>query len=511
MNITSISEENPSQGTPLLTLRGVRKSFPGVLALDSIDLEVCVGEVHALLGANGAGKSTLIKIISGFYKADAGELLIGDVPIEGNDTKGRQELGISAIYQDFALVPDMSVAENLFLGREICTPLGLIDWKQTHIEARRILDRVGIDVLPTDLVRDLSTGQRQLVEIAKALSIDAKLLILDEPTAALSQGEAEKLFALIHQLAKSGVGMIYVSHRLEEIAPLVDRVTILRNGKSVGTFPVDALDRQKVVSLITGNQESAKNKEHAQRQAGSVLLETRNLTRRDEFENISITARRGEITILTGLIGAGRTEILETIFGARKSEKGEIYLDGKQVEILHPQDAIEAGIALIPEDRRGQGVSETMPIFSNITLASLPNFVRGLVLNVERELVHAEKMIDNLAIKASHSKVQVVNLSGGNQQKVVLAKWLSTSAELYLFDEPTQGVDVGAKVEIYRLINDLAMNGKAVLVSSSDLEEVMEIADRIIPLRKGKVVGDLINKNLKPRDVIDFIVHGSSS
>lgn len=512
MNETSLIEEDASQGAPLLSLKGVRKSFPGVLALDSVDLEVRAGEVHALLGANGAGKSTLIKIVSGLYKADAGELLIDDVPIEHHGTHGSKELGISAIYQEFALVPDMSVAENLFLGREICTPFGLIDWKQTYIEARHILDRVGIDVLPTDLVRNLSTGQRQLVEIAKALSIDAKLLILDEPTAALSQGEAENLFALIHQLAKSGVGMIYVSHRLEEIAPLVDRVTILRDGKSVGTFPVDALDRQKVVSLITGHKQSAKNKEHAQqRKAGSVLLETRNLTRKGEFENISITARRGEITILTGLVGAGRTEVLETIFGARKPEKGEILLDGKPVNIAHPQDAIEAGIALIPEDRRGQGISVTMPIFSNITLASLHRFVRGFVLNVQRELVHASKMIDSLAIKAPHPKVQAGTLSGGNQQKVVLAKWLSTSAELYLFDEPTQGVDVGAKKEIYRLMNDLAMDGKAILVSSSDLEEVMEIADRIIPFRKGKVVGDLINKNLKPSEVMDFIVHGSSS
>ena len=507
-----MQEEDSSQVIPLLRLKGVRKTFPGVVALDSVDLEVRAGEVHALLGANGAGKSTLIKIVSGMYKADAGEVLIGGVPIERQDTRGPQELGISVIYQEFALIPDMSVAENLFLGRELRTAFGFIDWKQTYIEAAKLLDRVAIDVLPTDMVRNLGTGQRQLVEIAKALSVNAKLLILDEPTAALSQSESEKLFVLIKELTEQGVGMIYVSHRLEEIAPLVDRVTILRDGKSVGTFPVDALDRRKVVSLITGHHLAAANHEKTeQRKAGPVLLETRNLTRTGEFENISISVRRGEVTVLTGLVGAGRTEFLETVFGARRLESGDIYLDGKHVKIFHPRDAIKAGMALIPEDRRGQGIAVIMPIFSNITLASLRLFVRGSILRIQRELAHAREMMERLAIKAPHPRVPAGNLSGGNQQKVVLAKWLSTSAKLFLFDEPTHGVDVGAKEEIYRLIDGLAKNGKAILVSSSDLEEVMRIADRILPFKKGKIVGDLINHDLKPSVVMEFIVHGSAS
>lgn len=500
-----------NQEVPLLQLKGVRKTFPGVVALDNVDLEVRAGEIHALLGANGAGKSTLIKIVSGLYKADAGDILIDGESIAFQDMRERKELGISVIYQDFALVQDMSVAENLFLGCEICNSFGLIDWKQTRLEAQRFLDRVGVDVLPTDLVRDLSTGQRQLVEIAKALSINAKLLILDEPTAALSQGEANKLFSLVHELCEQGVGMIYVSHRLEEIGSLVDRVTILRDGKSVGTFPVDALDRRKVVSLITGQHASTKSTLAQRREAGPILLETRNLTRKGEFKNISISVRRGEITVLTGLVGAGRTEFLETIFGVRKLEAGEIYLAGRPISISCPQDAIEAGLALIPEDRRGQGLAVTMPVFSNITLASLSRFIHGFVLSIPHELHHAKTMIDDLNIKVPHSKVLAGNLSGGNQQKVVLAKWLSTSAELILFDEPTQGVDVGAKEEIYRLINNLAMKGKAVLVSSSDLEEVMEIADRIISFRKGKVVGDFVNLDIKPNVVMELIVHGGQA
>jgi ribose transport system ATP-binding protein len=495
----------------VLEVRGLRKAFPGVLALDDVDFEVRRGEVHALLGANGAGKSTLIKIIAGLYQADAGEIRIDGRPVELRDTQTARELGVSVIYQDFALVQHLSVAENLFLGREQMSPLGLVDWRRTHAEARRLLDQLGIDISTRVKVSNLSMGQRQLVEVAKALSIDAKLLIFDEPTAALSRGESEILFALIRKLEQSGVGIIYVSHRLEEIAPLVHRVTVLRDGRSVGTYPVERLNRQNVVALITGDHRRAEPAAAHARMLGEPLLELRHLSRDHEFADISLVVRRSEIVVLTGLIGAGRTELLETIFGARRPLAGEIRVRGAVVRFASPRDAIRSGIALLPEDRRGQGLSAVMPVFANITLASLGNFVRRLLLRPRLELQHARRMIADLAIRTPSVRQAAGLLSGGNQQKVVLAKWLSISADIFLLDEPTQGVDVGTKAEIYGLIRSLAAAGKAVLVASSDLEEVIKIGDRVLALRQGRVVSEFGNQVLDPARVVDAITHGQAA
>lgn len=453
----------------VLELRKLRKEFPAVIALDGVDFDVRRGEVHALLGANGAGKSTLIKVVAGLYRADAGEIRIAGKTVELRDTQAAQALGVSVIYQDFALAPNLTVAENLFLGRELITPWGLIDWRRTHREARRLLDRLAIDIPTTMKVSKLSTAQRQLVEIAKALGIEAKLLVLDEPTASLSRGEAEKLFDLIRRLARSGVGVIYVSHRLEEIAPLVDRVTVLRDGRSVGTYPVGQLDRANVVALITGRAgQSSERSRRGANLTGELLLELRALGRAGEFEDISLTVHRGEIVVLTGLVGAGRTELLETIFGARRAGSGEIRIGGKAVIFARPSDAIRSGIALIPEDRRGQGLALIMPVVANMTLAALGRFVAGLLLQPRRELQHARRMIAELAIKTAGPLQAAALLSGGNQQKLVLSKWLSTSAEVFLLDEPTKGVDVGAKEEIYRLIRGLAAAGKALLMELQD-------------------------------------------
>jgi ABC-type sugar transport system ATPase subunit len=484
--------------------------FPGVVALDDVAFDLRHGEVHALLGANGAGKSTLIKIVAGLYRADAGEIRIDGEPAALRDTHAAKQAGVSVIYQEPALVPQLSVAENLFLGRELTTQLGLIDWRRTHDETRRLLDRVGSAVATDATVSSLSTAQRQLVEIAKALGTDAKLLILDEPTAALSSSEAEEMFALVRTLAQSGVGVIYVSHRLEEVAALVDRVTVLRDGRSLGTWPVGALDRAKVVKLITGH-DLVRTRSPARRPAGSALLELRDLGRTGEFANISLVLRAGEILVLTGLIGAGRTELLETVFGARRAEVGEIRRAGKPVTFSRPCDAIKSGIALIPEDRRGQGLAVVMPVFANITLASLGRFVALLMLSVRQELEHADRMIRVLAIKTASLFGAAGSLSGGNQQKLVLAKWLSTSAEVFLLDEPTQGVDVGAKEEIYRLIRDIAAAGKGVMVVSSDLEEVLEIGDRILAIRQGRIVGEFLNEGLDPSLLVDAITHGRAS
>jgi ribose transport system ATP-binding protein len=498
-----------AEAESILELRGLRKTFPGVVALDNVDFDVRRGEVHALLGANGAGKSTLIKIAAGLYPADSGEIRIDGKSVELRSTQMARDLGVSAIYQDLALIPQLSVAENLFLGRELLTPLGLIDWKRTHAEARRLLDRVGSHVAPDAKVASLSIGQRQLIEIAKALGVDAKLLILDEPTASLSRGEAERLFALIRGLARSGVGIVYVSHRLEEIAPLVDRVTVLRDGKSVGTYAVKALDRREVVALITGHAQTAAEPSYKRaRTFAEPILEVNRLGRDKEFEDISFTLHRGEILVLTGLVGAGRTELLETIFGMRNASSGEIRVGGRSVLFSNPRDAISSGIALIPEDRRGQGLAVVMPTFQNITLASLDRFSRNCLLNVARELRHVRRAICDLAIKTPSPFQSAGLLSGGNQQKIVLAKWLSTSAEIFLLDEPTKGVDVGAKEEIYRLIREIAAAGKGVLVVSSDLEEVLEIGDRTLAIRRGRIVGEFINKNLQANRLVDAITHG---
>jgi ribose transport system ATP-binding protein len=497
---------------PLLRISGLRKEFPGVIALDGVDFELARGEIHALLGANGAGKSTLIKITSGLYQADRGEIHFEGMNVRLHDTQAARELGISVIYQDLALVPHLSIAENLFLGRELVTRTGFVDWQRTHLEARHLLDRIGFEIDTRTRVSGLSMGQRQLVEIARALGTEAKLLILDEPTASLSRGEAERLFALIRRLACAGVGIIYVSHRLDEIASLVDRVTVLRDGKSVGTFPVEALDRSKVVALITG-QERAGSKASLReiRKTGEPLLELEQLGRDGEFSDVTLTIRRGEIVVLTGLVGAGRTELLETTFGARIADRGTLRVRGKTVQFTSPSDAIRSDIALIPEDRRGKGLATIMPVVGNMTLASLGRFVRGMLLDRRTELTHVRGMIRELSIRTPSPLQPAGLLSGGNQQKLVLAKWLSTEAQIFLLDEPTQGVDVGAKEEIYQLIRGIAAAGKAVLVVSSDLEEVIEIADRVLAMRQGRIVGEFINEKLDPHAIMDAITHGRAA
>ena len=483
-----------------------------MVALDGVDFDVRPGEVHALLGANGAGKSTLIKIVAGLYHADEGEIRIGGRPVELRDTQTARALGVSVIYQDFALAPNLSVAENLFLGREFTKPLWF-DRLATHPCRSSPPSRPpGHRNSDHRQSVDLSIGHRQLVEIAKALSIDAKLLVLDEPTASLSRGEAEKLFGLIRQLAHSGVGIVYVSHRLEEIAPLGNRVTVLRDGRSVGTYRVKELDRANVVALITGREwRPAEMSLRSDRSIGEPLLELRQLGRPGEFDDISLTLCRGEIVVLTGLVGAGRTELLETIFGARRALAGEIRVNGIAMTFASPRDAIRSGIALLPEDRRGQGLALVLPVAANMTLAALARFVVRLLLNPARELQHARVMIANLGIKTSGPFQVAGLLSGGNQQKVVLAKWLSTSAEIFLLDEPTQGVDVGAKDEIYRLIRGMSASGKAVLVVSSDLEEVREIGDRVLAIRRGRIVYECSGETLDPIRLVDAMTHGQAA
>ena len=492
----------------VLSVLSLRKTFPGVVALGGVDFGVRRGEVHALLGANGAGKSTLIKIVAGLYRRDGGEVRLNGTPVDFANTAEATRAGISVIYQDFALVPHLSVAENIFLGSEKTTAVGLIDRQATHAEARRLLDLVGAPFPTTTPVSELGSGQRQLVEIAKALRSEARIMILDEPTASLSHAESERLFALVRQLAANGVGIVYVSHRLEEIAPLVQRVTVLRDGLSAGTFPAESLDRSKIIALITGNARHSSRRARETTASETPALQVAGLSRPGEFDDVSFTVRHGEVVVLTGLVGAGRTELLETLFGLRRAERGEIRLGGKAIAPRTPREAITAGLALIPEDRRGQGISVVMPVYENIALPILARFVSRLGLAISREIAHAKEMIGRLNIRTPDPRTPAGALSGGNQQKVVLAKWLSTDATMLLFDEPTQGVDVGAKDEIYGLIDRLAAQGRAVLIASSDLEEVLAVGDRVLAMRAGRIVAEFDNLTISASRIVEAITHG---
>jgi ribose transport system ATP-binding protein len=495
----------------ILTVCGLRKTFPGVVALDAVDFDVRAGEVHALLGANGAGKSTLIKLVAGLYLPDAGEIALSGRPVNFMSAADAMAAGVSVIYQDFALIPYLSVAENIFLGNEILGPFGLVDWKTTHREARRLLDLVGCDFPTEMMVGELGTGQRQLVEVAKALRREARVLILDEPTASLSQGESARLFELIRELKRKQVGLVYVSHRLDEITGLVDRVTVLRDGRSMGTFPAAEIDRRKIVTLITGHDALPSLSRRSAKLDETPLLVTKHLSRDGEFEDVSIDVRRGEVVVITGLIGSGRTELLETLFRARRPDKGEIVLDGRRCDQAPVRSAIRDGIVLIPEDRRGHGLCMILPMYENIAMATLRRFFGALGLSRRSEIEHADTMIRALNIRPADASAEAGTLSGGNQQKVVLAKWLSTDAKVFLFDEPTQGVDVGAKNEIHDIVRNLAARGKAVLIASSDLEEVLAVADRVLAMRQGRIVAEFSGAAMKGSDLVEAITHGSLS
>lgn len=501
-------QETGTAPDDILKVTRLCKAFPGVVALGGVDFTVRRGEVHALLGANGAGKSTMIKIIAGLYERDTGDIVLNGEPVTFANTAEAIDAGISVIYQDLALVPDLTVADNIFLGREKRTGLGLVDRRATREEARRLLDLVGATFDVSTPVSHLGSGQRQLVEIAKALRSQAKVLILDEPTASLSHGESERLFELVRKLAASGVGIVYVSHRLEEIAPLVQRVTVLRDGLSAGTFAIGELDRNRIVELITGRERHSVRSAREANAPGRKVLEAKGLSRKGEFDDISLAVREGEVVVLTGLVGAGRTELLETLFGLRLPDRGEILQDGRPISLRMPREAINAGIALIPEDRRGQGIAVGLPVFENITLPILRRFVERFGLSVRREIAHAQALIARLNIRTPDPRTLAGSLSGGNQQKVALAKWLSADAGVLMFDEPTQGVDVGAKDEIYTLIDDLAAQGRAILIVSSDLEEVLAVGDRILAMRAGRIVAEFDSRTVSASRIVEAITHG---
>jgi ribose transport system ATP-binding protein len=475
--------------TPLLEVRGLSKGFPGVQALQAVDFDVRQGEVHVLLGENGAGKSTPVKILTGAQHKDAGEIRWRGQQVDIDDPHRAQKLGISVIYQEFNLVPYMTVAENMFLGREPVSQ-GLLDRRRMLRAAQAILDDLGVSVRATTRVADLGVAEQQMTEIAKALSLDAELLIMDEPTATLTEREIERLFDAIRRLRERRVSVIYISHRLNEVKQVGDRVTVLRDGRKVATLEAaDAAVHQLIRLMVGHDLREQYPKQHVER--GPEVLRVEGLSRDGVLHDISFSLHRGEILGLAGLVGAGRTELARAIFGADPISAGRIFVDGRPVSIRSPAEAIRLGIGLVPEDRKGQGLVLDASVEENLGLVTLRKATRAGIVDLKGQHVAAERIAGQLGVRMAGLGQHVRTLSGGNQQKVVIGKWLLADTKVLILDEPTRGIDVGAKVEIYELVNELTAAGAAVLMISSDLPEVLGMSDRVLVMAQGRIAGEL--------------------
>jgi len=473
---------------PLIELIDMTKHFDAVQALRGVDFSLYAGEVHALVGENGAGKSTLVKILAGIYQPDAGVVRIGGEAIELRSPLQAQARGIAVVQQEPMLFPDLDVAENVFMGRHPRDRLGRVDWKRMYREVDHLLASLDVPLGSHMPVRGLSVAEQQLVEIAKALSLQARVLVLDEPTAALSTHEVEELFAIVKQLCERGVAILFVSHRLEEVFAIADRLTVLRDGTHIMTAPVGEVSTGEIITQMVGRALSDLFPK-GEAEIGEVVLEVRGLTRPGIFANVSFELHRGEILGFAGLVGAGRTEVARVLFGIDRAQSGEIYLKGQRATIRSPQQAIERGIAYVPEDRHQQGLVMTFSIASNITLPILGQISRLGLIDPRREQRMAQAYSRQLRVRSTGVEQLVNALSGGNQQKVVLGKWLATSPAVLILDEPTRGIDVGAKAEVHRIISDLAASGLAIILISSELPEVLAMADRIVVLHEGRVTG----------------------
>ncbi len=477
--------------SPLLSVSGVTKAFAGVQALRGVSFDLQAGEVHALVGENGAGKSTLIKVMTGAHRPDAGTIEVDGKRIDHNSPIVSRSLGIAAIYQQPALFPDLTVAENMAMGFESGGAWRLIDWRRRRARARELLDRIGARIDPDAPVSALTMPEQQMVEIAKSLGGQAKVLIMDEPTASLPEHEVANLFRVVRELKSQGVGIVYISHRLDELYALADRVTVLRDGQTVATRPMKEVERPELIRLMVGREISAIFPKRDVPQ-GDVVLETSTLGCRESgVRGVSLSIRAGEILGLAGLVGAGRTELARVLFGLTPATDGSISIGGVAATIRTPADAVELGIAYVPEDRRRHGVILELPVAENATLAILRRISKGGFLDFDRERQIAETYVEKLGVKTPSIDTPAGHLSGGNQQKVALSRWLATDPKVIILDEPTQGIDVGAKSEIHRLMVDLAARGLAILMISSELPEVLGMSDRIAVLRGGAVAGIL--------------------
>ncbi len=473
---------------PIVELNGIAKQFGGVQALRGVDFSLFPGEVHALVGENGAGKSTLVKILAGIHRPDAGIVKVGGEVVELRSPTQAQNLGIAVVQQEPMMFPDLDVAENVFMGRHPRDRFGRVDWKRMYREVDQLLASLDVSLSSHAPVQGLSVAEQQLVEIAKALSLQARVLVLDEPTAALSAHEVEELFAIVKQLRERGVAILFVSHRLEEVFIIADRLTVFRDGAHIITAPVSEMTTEEIIKYMVGRELSNLFPKDAT-EIGEVMLEVRQLTRTGVFSDVTFQLHKGEILGLAGLVGAGRTEVAQVLFGIEQAESGEIRLKGKRVRIRSPQQAMEYGIAYVPEDRHLHGLIMNFSIAANLTLATLHQVSRFGLVDPRREQKIADEYSTQLSVRSEGVEQLVNALSGGNQQKVVLGKWLATNPSVLILDEPTRGIDVGAKAEVHRIISDLAARGLAIILISSELPEVLAMADRVIVLHEGRVTG----------------------
>lgn len=472
-----------------LEMRGIRKTFPGVIALDDVNFNLLPGEVHILLGENGAGKSTLMKILSGAYQKDSGQILINSREIEIRSPKHARELGISIIYQELNLVPHLSAGENIFLGREPSSLPGVVDHRMMYESSRQILLGLGVDFNPRCLVRELSVAEQQMVEIAKAVSLDASILIMDEPTSALTEREIKELFTRIRKLRADGVSIIYISHRMEELFEIGDRVTVLRDGRLVGTRSISEVSKPELIRMMV-NRELTQQFPKVAAKRGEEVLRVEHLSRHESVKDVSFSLYEGEVLGISGLLGSGRSEVARLIFGLDKRTAGNIYVKGKLTKISSPRQAINLGIGFLTEDRKTEGLVLALSTRENICLPSVERFSRFGVVRIREEQQAALHYIKELRIKATGLRQKVMFLSGGNQQKVVLSKWLCCQGSILIFDEPTRGIDVGSKAEIYQLMNGLTAAGAAIIMISSDLPEILGMSDRILVMHQGRLSGE---------------------
>lgn len=490
----------------ILKVQNISKSFPGVQALTDINMSIKKGEVHALVGENGAGKSTLVKIIAGVFKQDSGEIYLDGEEVDIETPLMAAQKGISVIYQEFNLFSQLSVAENIFLGREPLRENGLIDWEKIYNDSENILARLGVSLNVKTKIKHLKVAQQQMVEIAKSLAVNSRILIMDEPSATLTDHELKKLFSIIQELKGQGISIIYISHRLEEIFTIGDRVTVLRDGRLIKTEKVAELTKTDIIRMMVGR----KLDKHFPKKIfdiGEVILAVKDLYLEEACYPLNLELRQREILGVTGLIGAGRTEFMRAIFGADPKSGGEIFINDKKVEINEPCDAIENGIALVPENRKEEGLFLSLPINNNVTITNLGKIVKRIFIQQNQEKRVVNKYIELINIKTPGIGQLPKNLSGGNQQKVVLAKWFFSKSQIIIFDEPTRGIDVGAKVEIYNLMNRLLEEGKAIIMISSELPEVIGMSDRIMVMHEGKIQG-IIDAQMATQEKIMHLATG---
>ncbi|MCD8139095.1 MAG: sugar ABC transporter ATP-binding protein [Planctomycetaceae bacterium] len=491
----------------LLEVTGVSKSFPGVQALKDVHLQLKPGEVHALLGENGAGKSTLIKIIGGIHRPDTGEIRINGQQVVMDSVSTAKVNGVSIIHQEIVLVPHLSIAENIFLGSEIRSGLGLRNKAEMDRRATQMATELGLDLDVRTPVSELTLAQRQMVEIIKAVSFDARVIIMDEPTSSLTEREVDHLFKTITSLRTKGVGIVYISHRLSELFTICDRVTVMRDGTYVGTKVIKGTNLDELIAMMVG-REMKEYYTRSIREPGETVLEVRNLCRKGVFTNVNFSIKKGEIVGFSGLAGSGRSEIFQSIFGVDPISSGEIFLNGKAAVITGPQDAINKGISLVPEDRKKQGLVLSHSVEFNLTLTVLREFTRSVFVNKQKKNSIVQEYSQRLRIKTSGLGQRAMDLSGGNQQKVVIAKWLAPNRSLLILDEPTRGVDVGAKAEIYEIMDALASHGMAIVMISSELPEIINMSDRVVVVHNGEIAKELPREQADQETIMYYATGG---